>query len=64
MARKLSSDERARVAEKLMEIGNLVFAALVVGQILTNRHDLLAAGAGIGVFLLMYYVGVEIMRRG
>ncbi|HCS78756.1 TPA: hypothetical protein DIV55_03355 [Patescibacteria group bacterium] len=64
MARRLSTDERTRIAEKLMELGNLTIAALGIGQILNRQTDLIAAGAGIGVFLLMYYIGIEIMRKG
>jgi len=64
MAQKLSSDERARIADKLMELGNLFLAALVVGQVLTDRKDLLAAGAGLVVFLGMYFIAVQIMKRG
>ena len=47
-----------------MELGNLTIAALGIGQILNRQTDLIAAGAGIGVFLLMYYIGIEIMRKG
>ena len=64
MARRLSTDECTRIAEKLMELGNLTIAALGIGQILNRQTDLIAAGAGIGVFLLMYYIGIEIMRKG
>lgn len=64
MARKLSQDERARIAEKIMEIGNLVLAALVVGQVLSSRIDLITATAGVGVFGLAYFVGYQIMKRG
>lgn len=59
---KLTNDERGRIAEKVMEIGNLVFVALVVGQILSNRIDLLAALSGIVVFVLAYSIAYYIMQ--
>jgi hypothetical protein len=63
MAEKLSSDERSRVAEKLMELGNLIVGALVVGQILTDRRNVLAAIGGVIVFLGLYFVAIQIMKR-
>jgi len=64
MVQKLTNDERARIAEKLMEWGNLVFVGLVVAQIIGERTiHLNAAIAGVFVFLGTYYLGVQIMKR-
>jgi hypothetical protein len=63
-ARKLTSGEKARIAEKIMDIGNLVFAALVVGQVLNNRIDLLAAVTGMMAFGVSYFIAYYIMQRG
>lgn len=62
--RKLTSGEKARIAEKIMDIGNLVFAALVVGQVLNNRIDLLAAVTGMLAFGVSYFIAYYIMQRG
>jgi hypothetical protein len=64
MTRKLSSDERARVAEKVMELGNMIVAALVIGQLLIERKDPYVAGLGIAVFFGLYMVAYQIMKRG
>ena len=64
VARKLSTDERSRIAEKIMEMGNLMLAALGVGQILSGRVDWIAAVGGIAAFALAYFVAYEIMKRG
>lgn len=65
MTRKLSSDERGRIAEKLMELGNLVLAALVVGQIISDRREnLVIAAVGIAIFVGLYFCGYQIMKRG
>lgn len=65
MVHKLSSDERGRIAEKLMELGNLVLAALVVGQIISERpENLISAGVGIAIFVGLYFCGYQIMKRG
>lgn len=62
--RKLSSDERARIAEKMMELANLTVAALGIGQILSREVQLFAAVCGIIIFLVLYYLAVQIMKRG
>ena len=33
MGKRLTNDQRGRIAEKIMEWGNLVFAGLVIAQI-------------------------------
>lgn len=49
MAKRLTSDQRGRIAEKIMEWGNLVFAGLVIAQLVP----------GIGAFRLsMVLVGL------
>jgi hypothetical protein len=63
MAQKLSQDERARIAEKIMEVGNLILAALVVGQVLSDKVDVIAAFGGAFVFGIAYYVAYLIMTR-
>lgn len=48
-----------------MELGNLVLAALVVGQIISDRQENLAiAGVGISIFVGLYFCGYQIMKRG
>lgn len=63
MALKLNSDERARIAEKIMEVGNLVFVALAVGQILSRDIDLVIAFGGVSAFVLAYFIAYQIMKR-
>jgi len=54
-----------KLADKLMDAGNLTFAALLVGQLLSGqpfRWDLAAAGA---IFWLWTYaVGFLVLRWG
>ena len=48
MAKRLTSDQRARIAEKIMEWGNLVFAGLVIAQLVPGiaacRLSMVVAG--------------------
>ncbi|MBZ0280291.1 MAG: hypothetical protein K8L97_06095 [Anaerolineae bacterium] len=62
MAKKLKPDDLARIAEKLMELANLTIAALGIGQILSGHANLLAAIAGIVVFLGLYYSAFQVLK--
>jgi hypothetical protein len=62
---KLSRDHRGRIAEKVMEWGNLVFAGLVVAQVFSDhRIRLGAAIAGIVVLVGAYYFAYQFMQKG
>lgn len=63
MARKLSSDDSAGVAEKLMELGNLTVAALGIGQVLSPAINIVAVIAGFIVLVGLYYVAIQVMKR-
>lgn len=54
MAKRLTKDERGRVAEKIMEWGNLVFAGLVIGQFIS----------GSGVNYVLTFFGIMGMAVG
>lgn len=47
-----------------MEVGNLVLAALVVGQILNSRFDVGAGIVGVVAFASTYWLAYQIMKRG
>jgi hypothetical protein len=64
MSRRLSSDESARLAEKLMELGNLTVAALGIGQVLSTNINIIAVVAGFVVQFGLYYAAIQIMKRG
>ena len=66
MAKPLTEDQRGRVAEKIMEGGNLVFVALAVGQIVpgTVPFRLGIAVSGVVVLAIAYLVAIYIMKGG
>lgn len=66
MAKKhLSVDQRGRIGEKLMDLGNLIFGGLILGQILSyNPFDLRIASIGGVGMLMLYFMAMRIMRGG
>ncbi len=62
MAKQLTTDQRGRIAEKVMEWGNLVFTGLVIAQIVpgTGPFRLGMVLAGLvsigGAYLLAYFI--------
>ncbi len=66
MAKQLTPDQHGRVAEKVMEWGNLVFIGLVIVQIIPGVAPFRLGAAGIGIVCLAgaYWVANRIMRGG
>ena len=65
MRRWLTVDQRGRVAEKIMELGNLVFAGLILGQVLSaDQFDFRLAMIGVGGAISTYFVSLLIMKGG
>ncbi len=63
--KKLSSDQRGRVAEKIMEWGNLVFAGLVIGQFVAGKEiNLLLFVLGACGIIIAYCIALLVMLRG
>ena len=53
------------VAEKIMELGNLIFVGLVVTQVFPlGRFNTVIAIVGLGVTIFTYIVAFMIMRGG
>ena len=62
---KLTPDQRDRVAEKIMEWGNLAFIGLVIAQIIPgDLVDPRAAYFGVAALVGAYFVADQIMRGG
>lgn len=57
---KISGDFRARLSDKLMDLGNYTAVGLVIGQLIADKpisQDLLIGGIiGTGVFYLAGYI--------
>jgi uncharacterized membrane protein YgdD (TMEM256/DUF423 family) len=65
MAKHLTNDQRGRIAEKIMEWGNLVFAGLVIGKALSGtRFDVVTFLGGILVFAGAYVLAITYLKRG
>lgn len=66
MLTKLTSRQRNRVAEKVMEWGNLVFVGLVIAQLVpgTERFQPELMASGLGGIILAYWLATLIMKGG
>lgn len=65
MTKRLTEDQRGRVAEKIMEWGNLVFAGLVIGQFVAGKEiNLLLFILGACGIIIAYCISLLIMLRG
>lgn len=66
MAKKrLTIDQRGRIAEKVMELGNLVFGGLILGQALSGKFfDPRLAFSGVIGAIIAYVVAVRIIMKG
>jgi hypothetical protein len=59
-------EQRARIAEKIMDWGNLVFVGLVIAQIVpgTNQFRLSVAVAGFLCIAISYWSAYLLLRGG
>ncbi len=57
-------DQRKIIAEKVMELGNLAFAGLVISQMLVGIFDFQIASIGLIMFLSAYLGAFYMMRGG
>ena len=64
MKNQLSADYRGRIAEKVMEWGNLVFIGLAIGQAFFNELNLLLTGLGVFIFTGAYAFSFHFMKLG
>jgi hypothetical protein len=63
MTNTLTPTEKAKFAEKLMDLGNMILAALAIGQVLSDRRDFFVAAIGVGAFMMLYIIAYAIMKR-
>ncbi len=65
MAKPLVQDDRRAIAEKVMELGNLILVALAIGQLLAlPKFNEMVAVFGIVLFIEAYFVAYMLMRGG
>ena len=64
MSKTLNLDQRNRIAEKIIELGNLAFIGLVISQIVsTDKTNFVAILGGIIIIILAYWYAVKFMQR-
>lgn len=62
---RYSEDQRGRIGEKLLDLGNIAAGAMLFGQVISDRQfDIITASLGFIVLIACYLVGLRIMRGG
>jgi hypothetical protein len=65
MVKRYSDDQRARIGEKLLDLGNIAAGALLFGQFISSRpFDIQLAISGVIVVIGLYLIGLRVMRGG
>lgn len=64
MTKRLSADQRGRIAEKIMEWGNLVFIGMVIVQVIPGPFNPVVAITGIALIATAYGLAVKLMKGG
>ena len=65
MAKRLTAEQRGRVAEKMMDLGNIAVAALLFGQAFSGASfSLLLATLGLLLLALGYTWAIALMKGG
>lgn len=64
MAKPLNPEQRDRIAEKVMDFGNLAFVAMVISQFVSDGFNLPRFILGGLLAAEAYYVGYLIMKGG
>lgn len=66
MAKKhLTADQQGRIAEKIMDWGNLIFAGLILGQALSEKpFDFQMAAIGGSGIIIAYALAIALMKGG
>jgi hypothetical protein len=62
--RKLSLKQRNQIADKLMTWANMVFAGMVLAQVLSKPFSIPVALVGVASFVGAYVFAVAVMRGG
>jgi hypothetical protein len=62
--RGLTTNQRNKIADKLMTWANMVFAGMVIAQIFSKPFHAFVGFAGAVLFVGAYLLAVQIMRGG
>ncbi len=57
-------DRKGRIAEKIMELGNLIFLSMAVTQIFLDKPNLIIAVIGSIILVGAYFTANHIMKGG
>lgn len=65
MRKRLAVDQRGQIAEKVMELGNLAFGGLILGQALASRpFNFKLASIGVTGAIASYIAAIRLMKGG
>lgn len=65
MFRKWNYDQKVKVADKIMELGNLIFIGLVVSQVFSGqKFNPVIAVLGFFIIIIAYAVAIWLLKGG
>lgn len=65
MVKHYTQDQRGRIGEKFLDLGNIAAGALMFGQFISDKpFSLGIAVLGFLVVIVLYLVGLWVMRGG
>jgi hypothetical protein len=65
MSKRYSEDQRGRIGEKLLDLGNIAAGAMLFSQAISVKpFDLRLAAIGVVVIVGLYLIGLRVMRGG
>lgn len=56
--------QRQLLASKLMDLANLGYVSLVIGQVLADNFEVVSVGLGMTLFIVLYIVSIIILQGG
>ncbi len=65
MVKWYTEDQRGRIGDKLLDLGNIAAGALLFGQFVSDRpFSLPVAVSGFLLVIVLYLTGLRVMRGG
>ena len=60
----MNAKQRQLLASKMMDLANLGYASLVIGQILADSFEASIAFLGIALFAILYITSIKVLQGG
>jgi hypothetical protein len=64
MARPLTHDQRGRIAEKIMDLGNYGATGMILAQFVSGQFNVWLFLLGATIFVETYFIAYRLLRGG